>query len=84
MKRHQRRTTRGPVSNVALRGQFTGLAPDTAMLALLTNASVFCEPSRGVECRLMNEVEVRQGHETHLVALGGALTVDDIRPDEHR
>ena len=32
----------------------------------------------------MNEVEVRQGHETHLVALGGALTVDDIRPDEHR
>lgn len=32
----------------------------------------------------MNEVEVRQGHETHLVALGGALTVDDIRHDDHR
>lgn len=32
----------------------------------------------------MNEVEVRQGHETHLVTLGGALTGDDIRPDEHR
>jgi hypothetical protein len=60
MRRHQRRTTRGPVSDVALRGRFKGLALDTAMLALLTNASVFCDASREVECRLMNEVEVRQ------------------------
>jgi len=80
MRRHQRRTTRGPVSYVALRGLFKGLAPDTAMLALLTNASVFCEPSGGVECRLMNEVEVRQSHEHHL---SGAHIIDDIRHDDH-